>query len=195
MAAFRSDLPSARAKGPSVFQLPAALQVSVRHWLLVREARTADVTQTDWFAEFAPIPDELTAHDRVAMVAWPVRGPVRWPVLDATASVTALDPAARRLRLRRRVNAITGHEIGLNALDARVSATRGWTPQRRPELLGAVHLITERDFEHIEEALLEVAHRYGPPPKRRQHAHPRTPGRRALSAGRASVSGSRRGVR
>jgi len=169
--------------------------MSVRHWLLVREALGGDVPHTDWYDELAPIPEELIAHDRVAMVAWTVRGPIRWPVLAATASVTALDPAARRLRLRRRVNAIEGHEIAVSALDTGVAATRGWTPARRPELLGALHLIAARDFERIEGALLEVAHRYGPAPKRRQHAQPRTPGRRALIAGRASVFGSRRGVR
>ncbi len=169
--------------------------MSVRHWLLVREALNGDVAHTDWYDELAPIPDELIAHDRVAIVAWPVRGPIRWPVLAATASVTALDRTARRLRLRRRVNAIEGHEVGVSTLNTGVAAMRGWTPRQRPELLGVLHLITARDFERIEQALLEIAHRYGPPPKRRQHAQPRTPGRRALIAGRASVSGSRRGVR
>ncbi len=169
--------------------------MSARHWLSVREALIGEFAHTDWYDELAPVPEELAPRDRIAIIGWPDRGPIRWPVLAATASVTTIDTAARRLRLRRRVVAIAGHEVPLAALGAGVAATRGWTPRRRPELLHVLHLIDERDFQRIEEALLEVAHRHGPPPKRRQHSQPRTPGRRALIAGRSSVTGTRRGAR
>lgn len=169
--------------------------MSARYWLSVRETLIDAFAHTDWYDEWAPIPEELAKHDRIAIVGWPDRGLIRWPVLAATLSVTAVDTAARRLRLRRRVVAIAGYEVTVAALDAGVAATRGWTIQRRPELMRVLRLIDERDFQRIEEALLEVAHRHGPAPKRPQHARPRTPGRRALIAGRASVSGTRRGIR
>ena len=169
--------------------------MSVRYWLSVREARIADFAHADWYEERAPVPEGLAPRDRIAIIGWPNRGPNRSPVLAATASVTAIDTAARKLRLRRRVVAIAGHEVGAAALGAGVAATRGWTPRRRLELLSVLHLIDERDFQRIEEALLEVAYRHGPPPKRPQHSRPRTPGRRALIAGRASVTGTRRGAR
>lgn len=169
--------------------------MSARYWLSVRETLIGAVGHTDWYDECAPIPEELAPHDRIAIVGWPDRGLIRWPVLAATLSVTAIDSAARKLRLRRRVVAIAGHEISIAALDAGVAATRNWTSQKRPQLLHVLRLIDERDFQRIEEALLEVAHRYGPPPKRPQHSRPRTPGRRALIAGRASVSGTRHGIR
>ena len=44
-----------------------------------------------------------------------------------------------------------------------------------------------RVLERIEAALLTLAHRYGPAPKPPAHRRPRTPGRRALIAGRAAV--------
>lgn len=166
-----------------------------RYWLSVRELLVRDFADTDWFDELAPIPDELAARDRIVVVAWPDRGPIRRPVLAATGSVTSIDRSARRLRLRRRVTAIAGHEISLTTYGAGLAATGGWTSARRSELMSVLHLIDDRDFQRIEHALLEAAHHFGPPPKRHQHSQPRTPGRRALIAGRASVSGSRRGVR
>ena len=169
--------------------------MSARYWLTVREAILDSLAHTEWYDEWATIPEELTARDRIAIVGWPVHGPTRGPVLAATLSVSAIDIAGRRLRLRRRVVAIAGHEISITALDAGVAATRGWTSQQRPELLHVLRLIDERDFQRIEQALLEVAHRYGPAPKRPQHSRPRTPGRRALIADRASVTGTRRGIR
>ena len=169
--------------------------MSARYWLSIRDTLTDAFAHTDWYDEWAPIPEELAPHDRIAIVGWPDRGLIRWPVLAATLSVTAIDRAAHRLRLRRRVVAIAGHEIKVATLDAGVAATRGWTKARRPELVHVLHLIDERDFQRIEEALLDVAHRRGPAPKRPQHSRPRTPGRRALIAGRASVSGARRGIR
>lgn len=169
--------------------------MNTRYWLSIREDLIGDFAHTDWYDELAPVPEEFAARDRIAVVAWPDRGPIRRPVLAATASVTAIDGGARRLRLRRRVTLIAGHEISVTSLGARLAATRGWTSARRSELVSVLHLIDERDFQQIEEALLDVAHRFGPPPKRRLHSQPRTPGRRALIAGRASVSGSRRGVR
>ena len=169
--------------------------MTARYWLTVRETILNSLAHTDWYDEWASIPEELTPHDRIAIVGWPAHGPSRGPVLAATLSVSAIDIAGRRLRLRRRVVAIAGHEIGIAALDAGVAATRSWTSQQRPQLMHMLRLIDERDFQRIEEALLEVAHRHGPAPKRPQHSQPRTPGRRALIAGRTSVSGTRRGVR
>jgi len=169
--------------------------VSARFWLSVRESVVDDFAHTDWYGELAPVPEELAARDRIAIIVWPDRGPIHWPILAATASVTAIDHSARRLRLRRRVTSLVGHEISVTSVGTPLAATRGWTNTRRSELVSILRLMDERDFQRIEESLLEVAHRFGPPPKRPQHSQPRTPGRRALIAGRASVSGSRRGSR
>jgi len=95
----------------------------------------------------------LTAHDCIAVLAWPDIGPIRWPVFATTARATSIDAVARRLWLRRRVVAIASHEVSLDPESQRPADHP--TP---PELLSALHLTNERDCERIEDALLEIAH-------------------------------------
>jgi hypothetical protein len=121
--------------------------------------------------------------DRVALLS--VRGPLF--VTDAafvgTVDVLADDGAA--LKLRHRVLAPLAKEVALRTLPSlRVSA--GWTHAKLGALRGEVVLCTVRDAERIEAALLAVARAYGPRVKRPAHRQPRTPGRRALGAGRAA---------
>lgn len=164
-----------------------------RTWLLVTAANAPSLGEHDWFAELLPVPDELAPHDRVAIVSWPDRGVDRRSVLAGTATVTKLSRETRVLRLRHRVAPVPGHEISVTSLGPRLAAARGWSVQRRLDVLGVLRLISERDFALIEEALLETAHAFGPSPKRPAHRRPRTPGRRALIAGEASVTGSHGG--
>lgn len=158
-----------------------------RTWIVVTGSAAPSLRERDWFAELRPIPDELAPRDRIAIVSWPERGIDRRPVLSVTATVTKLDRDAQLLRLRHRVSAVPGHEITLTSLGARLAAVRGWSVQRRSDLLGAPRLISGADFTLIEDALLAVAHEFGPPAKRPAHRRPRTPGRRALHAARAGV--------
>ena len=122
--------------------------------------------------------------DRVALVA--ARGPsfVSTAEFIATAEVRSADLGD--LTLRHRVVAPTGHAVPLEALPAlRVSA--GWTHARLGAMRTSAVRCTERDFERVEGALLQAALRFGPGPKRPAHRRPRTPGRRALIAGRAAA--------
>jgi hypothetical protein len=161
--------------------------VTGRTWLVVTATTSPSLRERDWFAELRPIPDELASRDRMAIVSWPERGIDRRPVLLATATVTKLARDAHLLRLRHRVSAVPGHEIAVASLGTRLAAARGWSAQRRSDLLGAPRLISGTDFKLIDDALLAVAHEFGPPPKRPAHRRPRTPGRRALHATRAGV--------
>jgi len=125
-----------------------------------------------------------TRGDRIALVA--TRGPwfVSTAEFIATAEVRSADLGA--LTLRHRVVAPKGHAVPLDSLPAlRVSA--GWTHARLGALRTEAVRCTERDFERVEGALLQAALRFGPGPKRPAHRRPRTPGRRALIAGRAAV--------
>jgi hypothetical protein len=125
-----------------------------------------------------------TRGDRVALVA--THGPLFLSTAEfiATAEVRSADLGD--LTLRHRVVAPKGHAVPLDALPAlRVSA--GWTHARLGALRTAAVRCTERDFERVEGALLHAALRFGPGPKRPAHRRPRTPGRRALIAGRAAV--------
>jgi hypothetical protein len=122
--------------------------------------------------------------DRVALLS--VRGPLF--VTDAafvgTADVLADDGAT--LKMRHRVLAPPANTVALRTLPSlRVSA--GWTHARLGALRGGVVACTVRDAERIEAALLSVARAYGPRARRPAHRRPRTPGRRALIAGRAAV--------
>jgi hypothetical protein len=122
--------------------------------------------------------------DRVALLS--VRGPLF--VSDAafvgTADVLGDDGAA--LRLRHRVLAPPAYTVPLRTLPSlRVSA--GWTRARLGVLRGGMVRCTIRDAERIEAALLAVARAHGPRARRPAHRRPRTPGRRALIAGRAAV--------
>lgn len=156
-----------------------------RMWLVVLAAWPAKFRKVDWFAELGPIPHELEKGDHVAMVCWPSARD-RMPTLAATVAVTKLSRETATLRLRHRVSTIAGHEVTIAALGARLAIARGWTPERRDELLGCLRLISDTDFELIEDALLTVALRHGPPARRPTHSRPRTPGRRALIAGHAA---------
>lgn len=137
-----------------------------------------------------PLPRDLAPGDRVAVVGWPARG--AGPRLSRTATVRSASSDTGALALRRRVLAIAGHEIPLRSLGTRLAVARGWTRERRDELVGTLQAISDRDFALVEDALLDVARAYGPKATRPAHRRPRTPGRRALSAGRASVTGTRR---
>jgi hypothetical protein len=164
-----------------------------RTWLLVTAATAPSLPEHDWFAELQPVPDELAVRDRLAIVSWPDRGVDRRPVLAGTAIVTKLSRETRLLRLRHRVSPVPGHEIAVSALGTRLTAARGWSSKRRPDVLGGPRLIGEQDFALMEDALLEAAHAFGPSAKRPTHRRPRTPGRRVLIAGRASVAGTHGG--
>ena len=137
-----------------------------------------------------PLPPELASGDRVVIVRWPARGSA--PRLSRTATLLRASAETGMLTLRRRVSAIDRHDIAVDSFGARLAFSRGWTRERRDELVGTLRLVAERDFVLAETALLEVARAYGPAAKRPAHRRPRTPGRRALSAGRASVTGTRR---
>ncbi len=164
-----------------------------RTWLLVTDVATPSLRDHDWFTELRPVPDELAVRDRIAIVSWPDRGGDRRPMLAGTATVWKLSRETHTLRLRHRVSPVAGHGISVTSLGSRLAAARGWYAARRSELLGVARLITEPDFALIEDALLTTAHAFGPALKRPTHRRPRTPGRRALIAGRASVMGSHGG--
>lgn len=128
--------------------------------------------------------DRPRAGDRVGILA--VHGPlfVAGAAFVGTAEVIGDDGS--RLRLRHRVLAPAPHRVAPRDLPSlRVSA--GWTNALLGSLRGTVVRCSDRDLERVEAALLTLAHRYGPAPKRPAHRRPRTPGRRALIAGRAAV--------
>lgn len=122
--------------------------------------------------------------DRLALLS--VHGPL---FVSAAAFVGTADVLADEgvtLRLRHRVLAPLGNAVALRTLPSlRVSA--GWTHPALGALRGEVVRCTARDLERIEAALLAVARAHGPRAKRPAHRSPRTPGRRALIAGRAAV--------
>ncbi|MEX2046402.1 MAG: hypothetical protein WEE03_04515 [Chloroflexota bacterium] len=125
--------------------------------------------------------------DRVAVLS--VRGPLFFSEAAFVATATVVGDDGSALRLRRRVLVPERHPVALHSLPSlRVSA--GWTHGALGGLRGAAVACTPRDLERIEAAVLAAAHAHGPRPKRPQHRRPRTPGRRALMAGRAAV-GSR----
>lgn len=156
-----------------------------RTWLVVLTAAPAELRRVEWFAELSPLPQELEENDHVALLSWPTsRGTP--PFLAATVAVSKLLRETATLRLRHRVSAIAGHEVTVASLGARLAVARGWTRERRDDLIGCLQMITNADFELIESALLGVALRYGPPAGRPAHRIPRTPGRRALMAGEAA---------
>ena len=124
------------------------------------------------------------AGDRVGILE--VRGPLFAADAAFVATADVLSDEGARLRLRHRVLAPAQHRVMPGDLPSlRVAA--GWTNARLGTLRGTVVRCTSRDLERIEAALLALAHRYGPAPKRPAHRRPRTPGRRALIAGRAAV--------
>lgn len=130
------------------------------------------------------LPDRPRAGDRLAILA--VRAPLFVASAAFVGTADVLGDEISRLRLRHRVLAPEPHQIRLSQLPSlRVSA--GWTHRSLGELRGRVVLCGSRDFERVETALLTLAHRYGPAPKRPAHRRPRTPGRRALIAGRAAA--------
>lgn len=155
-----------------------------RTWLLVTTASAPSLHDHDRSVELRPIPDELAVRDRMAIVTWPEIGIDRRPMLAGTVTVTKLLPEAHEVRLRHRVSPVPGHVITVASLGTRLAVARGWRIERRAELLEAPRLIAERDFELIENALLDTAHAFGPRSKRPTHTRPRTPGRRARWSGR-----------
>ncbi len=132
----------------------------------------------------APSDPRPSPGDRILIVS--ARGPsfVRTAEFVATAQVRAQEHDG--LALRHRVLAPVGHAVPLGALPSlRFSA--GWTHERLGGLRGSAIGCSSRDFERAEAALLAVALEFGPRAKRPEHRRPRTPGRRALLAGRAAV--------
>jgi hypothetical protein len=131
-------------------------------------------------------PDEHypSPGDRIGLIA--ARGPSFVATAEFIATAEVLSADLGELTLRHRVVAPTGHAVSLAALPAlRVAA--GWTHARLGALRADVIRCSPRDFERIEDALHQEALRFGPGPKRPLHRRPRTPGRRALIAGRAAV--------
>lgn len=161
--------------------------MTTRTWLIVTAAVSPSVQERDWFVELGAIPDALAPRDRMAIVSWADRGLERRAMLLGTASVAKLSVESHLLRLRHRVSAVPGHEVPVTGLGAGLACARGWSTRRRPDLLGGPRPISESDFTRIEDALLAIAHEFGPPPKRPVHRQPRTPGRRALIAARAGL--------
>ena len=138
----------------------------------------------------AALPPGPTAGDRLALLVIGSRSYPAGPAFVGTTQVTKLDDGVPRLR--HRVNAPDGHAVPLRSFVPPLAASTGWTDARLSALAGTCVRLTERELARVEEALLERAHEFGPPPKRPQHTRPRTPGRRALIAGRAAATGSRK---
>lgn len=128
--------------------------------------------------------DRPQRGDRVGFLA--VRGPLFVAGAAFVGTADVLSDEGSRLLLRHRVLAPVPHQIALSQLPSlRVSA--GWTHGALGGLRGSLVPCTRRDLERVEAALLALAKEYGPPAKRPAHRRPRTPGRRALIAGRAAV--------
>jgi len=122
--------------------------------------------------------------DRVALLS--VHGPLFFSEAAFVGSADVLADDGTALKLRHRVLAPPGWTVALRTLPSlRVSA--GWTHVGLGALRGEVVRCTARDLGRIEAALLAVARAHGPRAKRPAHRRPRTPGRRALIAGRAAV--------
>lgn len=130
------------------------------------------------------VADRPQAGDRVGILA--VRGPLFAAEAAFVGTAAVLGDDGSRLRLRHRVLAPAPHRVAPRDLPSlRVSA--GWTNALLGSLRGSVVRCSSRDLERVEAALLTLAHRYGPAPKRPAHRRPRTPGRRVLIAGRAAA--------
>lgn len=128
--------------------------------------------------------DRPGAGDRLGILA--VLGPRFAADAGFVGTADVLGDEGSRLRLRHRVLAPAPHRVAPRDLPSlRVSA--GWTNALLGSLRGTVVRCTGRDLERVEAALLTLAHLYGPAPKRPAHRRPRTPGRRALIAGRAAI--------
>ena len=132
----------------------------------------------------ADITTRPAAGDRLALLA--VRGPrfVTDAIFVGTAEVLRDDGDS--LAMRHRVLAPQGHTTALAALRP-LRCSAGWTHDALGALRGSVVRSSAGDHRRIEAALLADARAYGPAPKRPRHRRPRTPGRRALLAGRAAA--------
>ena len=158
-----------------------------QHWIAVLDDRAA-LRIIKGGVGVLPLARTVTprpaARDRLVLLL--ARGPlfVSESAFAATADVVADDGDV--LRLRHRVVAPKGHEIKVTALHAlRVSA--GWTHPALGGLLNDVIRTGARDYERIEGAVRDEALQFGPKAMRPTHRRPRTPGRRALLAGRAAA--------
>lgn len=129
----------------------------------------------------------LSPGDHVAIAAWASDAAKTAPSFRATADVKRSEGPTTRIR--RRVAAVPRHEVALFTLLPELTERQGWSARRGPHP-DQLFRITKRQFETIERTLLEIALRFGPRPTRPSHDQPRTPGRRALIKGMASVRGS-----
>jgi len=153
-------------------------------WLaIVSDGTARAIARSEWrLLPLASIPASAAAGDRVAIVlAQRVRAATTAVVLG-TADVRQRD-AVTHLSIRHRVVAPAGHEPMLTD-QRQLLASVGWTDERVRAALGGILPVPQRAFDDVEHALREVALAFGPPPKRREHARPRTPGRRALASDR-----------
>ena len=110
-------------------------------------------------------------------------------IATATVIGTAIVREARDgadLAIRHRVIVPEAHEIRL--VDVPVLVRRvGWTDDRLRALAGSLAPIPMREFTSVDGVLHETALAFGPPPKRKAHARPRTPGRRRLATARIAA--------
>lgn len=160
---------------------------SERCWLVVidHEHDLSQRTPTLTLDEMSGGP--LSSGDHLAIAAWASDATKAAPSFRATADVKRSE--GQTTRIRRRVAAVPRHDVALFTLLPELTERRGWSSRRGPHPDGLFR-ITKRQFEAIERTLLEIALRFGPRPTRPSHGQPRTPGRRALIKGMASVRGS-----
>lgn len=161
-------------------------------WLAVVSEKTADViARTAWHAlPLIERPPTVSVGDRIAVVHAPrLRSAAAASVLG-TAEVRHTAPDGD-LAIRHRVVAPSAHVPRVADLRELLAST-GWTEERLREKVGTIEPLSMRTFDRVEGTLRDAALAFGPPAKRRTHARPRTPGRRALASARIAA---RRGTK
>lgn len=162
---------------------------SRRTWLaVVGESTARDLARKEWrslpLLERAQRP---TVGDRVAVVVTRVAKSVLTASVLGTVDVR---PSAQGedVRIRHRFVSPAGHEPRITDIPA-LATHVGWSDAHLRSLLGGVGPLPARDFAHVEDAVRARALSEGPAPKRRRHATPRTPARRALTTARIRARG------
>lgn len=92
-----------------------------------------------------------------------------------------------RLRIRRKVCAPRGAHLPFAWFAPALACAIGWTDERLDDLVESFLPIGASDLARVEIALLALALRCGPAPKRPSHRRPRSPGRRRLVAALATA--------